>query len=491
MKKMKSCYLLFLIVFLAVPSVYGLPAFPGAMGMGADTVGGRGGVVYTVTNLNDSGSGSLRAAVEANGARIVVFAVSGRIDLESRLTIVNPYLTIAGQTSPGGILITGEKIRIINTHDIVIRHLRLKPGYSNAGDDDADMDALQIWGDASHYSSTDSRYHSYNIVIDHCSISDTMDEILDTAYTTYDITLSNNLFYGAWRNPSNVNGDRAEGNHNRGPLLWGKYNSSSHLPHISYWGNVHISLESRVPEINFNSYFDIQNNISYDVAGGRAPKVCQSSSSYDMKGNFINNYTLPGPTTNSGTGTLHGCLAMNSESLYVSGNTGCDISGGSAEWCVGEDDDSNGAVELLPINRKSESLFVTTGISGTGILVVTSPLITKSNAQAVVDMAGATKPKRDSDDIAFTACFKNETSCVFEGVRDFTTDLPTYTTVNDNPTDSDNDGMPDSWENSYGLNPNMADDHLYTLSSRYTNIEIYIDALAGDLLPAMNVKELQ
>jgi hypothetical protein len=79
-----------------------LPAFPGAEGFGAKTPGGRGGRVIEVTNLNDSGAGSLRAAVEASGPGVVVFRTGGTLTLNSSLTVTNPYLTIAGQTAPGG-----------------------------------------------------------------------------------------------------------------------------------------------------------------------------------------------------------------------------------------------------------------------------------------------------------------------------------------------------------------------------------------------------
>ena len=100
------------------------PAFPGAEGYGKYTKGGRGGVVYEVTNLNDAGPGSLRAAVEAKGPRTVIFRVSGTITLASALKISNPYITIAGQTapSPGIMLGKGHGIQIY-THDVLVQHI--------------------------------------------------------------------------------------------------------------------------------------------------------------------------------------------------------------------------------------------------------------------------------------------------------------------------------------------------------------------------------
>jgi hypothetical protein len=115
-----------------------IPAFPGAEGAGAFTLGGRGGRVIKVVNLNDSGPGSLRAAVEAEGPRIVVFCVSGIIMLGTPLSISNPFITIAGQTAPGdGICIRGQTTEI-NTHDVVLRYLRFRRGNIKTG--------TMLWG---------------------------------------------------------------------------------------------------------------------------------------------------------------------------------------------------------------------------------------------------------------------------------------------------------------------------------------------------------
>ncbi|MFQ5924112.1 MAG: hypothetical protein ACE5M4_14840, partial [Anaerolineales bacterium] len=111
-----------------------LPAFPSAEGFGANSVGGRGGRVIEVTNLNDSGSGSLRAAVEASGPRIVVFRIGGTITLQSTLKITNPFITIAGQSAPGGGITLksspsyGDETLAIQTHDVIIRYIRVRSG---------------------------------------------------------------------------------------------------------------------------------------------------------------------------------------------------------------------------------------------------------------------------------------------------------------------------------------------------------------------------
>ena len=136
-----------------------VPAFPGAEGHGSLTRGGRGGRVIAVTNLNDSGPGSLRHAVEADGPRIVIFRVSGTITLESRLRISNPYITIAGQTAPGdGIALRKHPIQI-DANEAVIRYIRVRLGDESGEDDDA----------------ISSRYHK-NIILDHISASWSIDE---------------------------------------------------------------------------------------------------------------------------------------------------------------------------------------------------------------------------------------------------------------------------------------------------------------------------
>ena len=105
-----------------------ITAFPGAEGFGAHTTGGRGGKVIKVTNLNDSGPGSLRTALEYEGRRIIIFTIGGIINLETKLSIRSPYVTIAGQTAPGdGICIRGNGLSI-QTNNVVVRYLRIKTG---------------------------------------------------------------------------------------------------------------------------------------------------------------------------------------------------------------------------------------------------------------------------------------------------------------------------------------------------------------------------
>lgn len=166
--------LIFSVAAALVPALCmadGLKAFPTAEGYGKFTVGGRGGDVYEVTNLNDSGEGSLRHAVEAEGPRTVVFRVSGTIDLKKKLTIRNPYITIAGQTAPGdGICIKRYPLSIA-ADEVIIRYIRVRLGNESGGSDDA----LSCRG-------------RKNIILDHVSASWSIDETM-SVYHCKNVTI--------------------------------------------------------------------------------------------------------------------------------------------------------------------------------------------------------------------------------------------------------------------------------------------------------------
>jgi hypothetical protein len=166
-----------------------LKVFPGAEGYGTDTPAGRGGQIVKVTNRNDSGPGSLRAAIEFSGPRIVVFEVGGIIDLLSTIEIRNPFITIAGQTAPSpGITLRGKTLQIA-THDVLVQHLRMRVGDIRA--DGSSIDGITIRGSS-----------VYNVVVDHISASWGLDENLGTWESQHDVTISNSIFSEALISPS-------------------------------------------------------------------------------------------------------------------------------------------------------------------------------------------------------------------------------------------------------------------------------------------------
>ena len=174
------------LALFGAASVQAIPVIPGAAGFGIETKAGRGGTVYRVTNLNASGSGSLKACVDATVPRTCVFEVSGTIRLTSDLVIRNDQIRIAGQTAPSpGIMIRGAGI-LITASGVLIQHIRVRPGDDTNGPNPDNRDALKITGT--------STKPVRNVIIDHCSFSWSIDEIASTWGPHDNITFSNNIF---------------------------------------------------------------------------------------------------------------------------------------------------------------------------------------------------------------------------------------------------------------------------------------------------------
>lgn len=227
-----------------------LPVFPGAQGFGAHTRAAYGGsippVVHRVTNLNDSGAGSLRAALEASEPRIVIFEISGTIALASQIWIGSPYVTIAGQTAPSpGITIRNFGIGIA-THDVLVQHVRVRVGDTTAGD----KDGICLYTD-----------QSYNVVIDHVSVSWAIDGSIDIAdglgRTERNVTVSNSLMGEHLRNSVHTKGEHA----------WMML-ITPHVQNLSVVNNVFAHNTTRSPLINGNTRVEIVNNVMYNVAAG-------------------------------------------------------------------------------------------------------------------------------------------------------------------------------------------------------------------------------
>jgi len=190
------------VAFLAIaPSALAAnpPVFPGAEGFGATTPAGRGGVILKVTNLNNTGAGSLRAAITATGARVVIFEVSGTIKLASYLEIRNPFITIAGQTAPSpGINLRGAGLSI-QTHDVLVQHLRVRVGDDPDGVPPGNRDGVQVLGPA------------YNVVVDHVSVSWAIDESADCWFAPNDVTFSRCLLAEALNHSLHPEGPHSKG----------------------------------------------------------------------------------------------------------------------------------------------------------------------------------------------------------------------------------------------------------------------------------------
>ena len=233
-----------------------LPAFPGALGWASRTPGGRGGQIIRVTNLNGEGPGSLRAAIEADGPRIVVFEVGGVIDLGKKtLKLQNPFITIAGQTapSPGITLIRGGID--ISAHDVIVQHIRIRPG--SAGGEwmsGWDEDGIATVG-------------AHNVIIDHCSLTWATDENLSAsgprftgstpeewrAGTSHDITFSNNLI-----GESLAYSTHSKGEHSKGSLI------HDNVTNLLIVGNLYAHNYERSPLFKGGVHGIIANNLIYN-----------------------------------------------------------------------------------------------------------------------------------------------------------------------------------------------------------------------------------
>ncbi len=459
-----------------------IPAFPGAKGGGMYSFGGRGGKVYTVTNLNDRGEGSLREACEAGGARIIVFNVAGIIRLESPIVINAPYLTIAGQTAPGdGVCVAGESVWIM-THDVVIRHMRFRRGETNRARRD---DAL-------------GGHPVGNIMIDHCSVSWGLDEnislyrhmydysegqyvVKKEKYPTVNITIQNTISAKALDTYS----------HAFGSTLGGE--------NTAFVRNLWSSNTARNPSIGWNGVFNFVNNVLFNwvhrtVDGG----------DYTAKYNMINNYYKPGPATQKDHPVVHRILKPESGRskhnykqygrVYADGNFVEGFPEVSADnWNGGiqiEDQrDTKGHTEYM----RSYEPFAMPYID---------IMPAKIAYEYVLENVGATLPCRDKvDEIVINEVRTGEiyydqnmpedakgTKMHGKGLRadsyklGILTDprqMGGYPEYKGTPyVDTDKDGMPDEWEQQNGLNPNdPADANGDCTGDGYTNIEKYINGI--------------
>jgi pectate lyase len=417
-----------------------LPAFPGAEGYGTNTPGGRGGEVCKVTNLDDSGAGSLRACVEASGPRTVIFRTGGTIDLESRLEVHNPFLTIAGQTAPGdGITLrmapgssTDKGTMQIETHDVVIRYLRFRPGDNGHGDDS--HDALQIY-----------KAGVYNIVADHTSFSWAIDENVNTYDESHDITVSNSIISEALSNSTHPQGEHSKG------LLSGGVNAHN----VSIHHNLFASNVDRNPQVSGVSVADIRNNVVYNYGDGSGAGVTLiSSSKGEPDVNWVGNYYKPGPDSDP----------SRAEFATYNGTTGAThewYGDANVRWTPSGDQPAR--VAAKSVGRRSTPFAA-------------PPVTTTSAAQAythVLADAGASRV-RDAVDERIVTEVRNGTG----SFKDSASGL--YPTLHPGtpPTDSDGDGMPDSFETSHGTNPSSPDANGDVDGDGYTNIEDWFNGLA-------------
>lgn len=451
------CTLFFAYIVFFIQGSYALPAFPGAQGFGSESVGGRGGAIIKVTNLNDSGEGSFRSAVMSSGARIVVFEVSGIINLKSQIYVKNPYLTVAGETSPGGVLITGFPF-YLSTNDVVIRHMRFRVGSHRITDgsnaDPETLDSFGIWGDSVPGGAGND---AYNIILDHVSLGWGVDENMGISYRAHDITIQRSIIANALENAGHPKGE-----HSKGLLISQKFKGSAN---ISVHHNLFAHNRDRNPLVSGETpnSADIRNNVIYNGYHGMSGVLVGGNAG----ANIIHNYIKGGPDTSKGAyeaGYWDGPPAQ-SNMIYTEGNLGLNrTSQDQDEWVVADEWRSSPAPSSYRKLTPWDSAFVTTTEAGPEM------------ASDIVADVGATIPVRDSVDLKTVADYNQGVGTYTSNVF-YPADFPVFATPSP-PQDMDNDGMADSWELANGLNISINDSAADKDGDGYTNIEEYLHFLA-------------
>ena len=425
------------------PASAAVKAFPGAEGFGTDTSGGRGGQVCAVTNLNDSGAGSLRACVEMPGPRFVVFRTGGTILLQDRISVTQPFITIAGQTAPGGGITlrmapaTGSDkgTMLVATHDVVIRYMRFRPGDGGAaGDSD---DAMMIYEPGVH-----------GVVVDHCSFSWAVDENVNTYDASSDVTISNSIIAEGLSHSRHPLGEHSKG------LLSGGIDAHN----VSIHHNLFVSNVDRNPQISGVSVADVRNNVVYNYGDGSGAGVTLLSSSHGQaRMNWVGNYYKPGPGSDPARAEF---------STYI-GDTGA-----TQQWY------GAGNVRWTPTGNLPARIGETVGRVGTPFAA--APVTTTSAEQAYVDVlagAGASRV-RDAVDQRLVAEVRAGTGS-FKDIPGPYPDLP----AGGASADADGDGMPDDYEASHGTKPKVADATGDVDGNGYDNIEDWFNSTVNVVAP--------
>jgi pectate lyase len=409
-----------------------LPAFPGAEGYGSFTPGGRGGMVYEVTSLDDSGPGSFRDAV-SQGNRTIVFRISGTIELKRPLRVAQPFITIAGQTPPGdGICLRNYTLQI-STHDAIVRFIRSRLGDASRQQDDS----ISILNGCK------------NVIVDHCSATWSVDEGLSTSGVDSNITVQWCLIAEALDSSIHSKGAHGYGSLARanGPVSW--------------YHNLWAHNDSRNPRLGDNygngTYptFDVRNNVIYDYGN-----TCSGLTQGIFTVNYVGNYIRPGPSSKAKFPIHIG--AESDIQFYLRNNV-----------MIGNDaltENNAKFIDALEINGKPQVLIVEKPFDTPPVAAVSALYAYK----AVLAAVGACKPVRDSVDTRIINHVREGKGKIINSQEDVG-GWPNLKSA-PAPADSDHDGMPDEWEKAHGLNPNdAADAQADPDKDGYTNLEEYLN----------------
>lgn len=453
-------------------------AFPQAEGFGSDTQGGRFGKVIEVTNLNDSGSGSFRDAVEVqSGPRIVVFRVSGHIVLTAPVKVKNPYITIAAQTAPGdGILLRKEHL-IIATHDVIVRNLRVRVG------DEAGFTNNR---DGITMSTTYATSDVYNVILDHCSVSWGIDENISTwissskTYKVHDIGIQWSIIAEGLNNSVHVDEGAAPGvtdPHSMGVLLAqsGAYNMSMHH-------NLLAHNKGRNPRIDGVKQAEVINNVFYNW-GDTPTEIASAMTTAHIIGNYYKNGSNSSEREVRISDTMHADSRLYIENNYMDSYK--DISLNSYKTRYPTNDQH--AIILEQRTNLIQSWYTDNPPYYRSITPMFASDVRAISAQDAYNnvLALAGSYPKDTVDKRIIQETTNRTGSVID-TQNQVGGWPVYASGTA-PIDTDHDGMPDTWETTHGLNPNDANDRNSLACNGYTQIEEYMNSLIPLPYPALDV----
>lgn len=437
------------------------PAFPGAEGFGKYATGGRGGKVIAVTNLNDSGEGSFRWALEQfpGEALTVIFRVSGIIELQSKIQIKRSNLTIAGQTAPGdGICLKNQSLILNgasskgNHGNIIIRYIRSRPGGTlKTGLYGFDME------------------NCHDVIVDHCSFSWANEECA-AMYDTKNVTVQWCIVSEGLYEAGHMKGHRSYGG------VWGGQYASYHHNLLAHLNSRAVRFSGARAHDTF-ALIDYRNNIIYNWGNANAAYGGEVNIAGGVSQvNIVNNYYKPGPATSP-------------ELKFINASYQKEVSKGTGQWFV-DGNIMEGDKALTKKNRNGIDLkaqgYPSEAISDKAFPVsIALPVETAKEAyEKVLKYAGAIFPKRDATDVRVV----NETRIGTAtgkgafgkpGIIDNPLAVGGWAEYRSTPApvDTDHDGMPDAWETKKGLNPNDANDRNKVDASGYTMLEIYLNEL--------------
>ena len=514
MKQIQTTLILVLAAWLMLQPANSLaqqqktPAFPGAEGFGMYTTGGRGGSVYHVTTLDDNGDdkepieGSLRWAVKKKGPRTIVFDLSGTIFLKKELKVNSGDLTIAGQTAPGDGICVADYPFVISADNVIIRFMRFRLGNRQVANHEGDG-----LGASDHN----------NIIVDHCSISWSIDECC-SVYGGKDITVQWCIVSQSLRNSGHQKGAHGYGGN------WGGSGASYHHNLLAHH-------DSRCPRLGprqttqEDERVDIRNNVFYNWAGNG----CYGGEGQNV--NIVNNYYKPGPATakrkekieqriaqigvRTSSYTKHDTDKPNKWDVmwhrwghyYINGN----VNDKYPE--VTKDNWTLGVYEQVDATKTDGTWTKETRDTIRLQQPIAVPPTTTHNANTaflrVLDYAGCSLHRDQIDETMVMDTrygLTSHTGTLLDakgrpnnpGIIDSQEDnRPSGKAGKDwqpwpvlaskpAPADSDGDGIPDDWEREVGMNPNDASDGNTVHETGYTYLEIYLSTLVAPIMQGGN-----